>query len=267
MKRRKLLGLTGAGLMTTLVTGLAVEFQADSAQQSRNSKPRTQTGNSLSIQWLGHSCFLFSGGGARILANPFRPLGCTAKYRPPKVVADLVMISSQLLDEGSTDGLPGSPRLIYEPGVYQFNGIKLQGIATDHDRVGGKRFGSNVAWRWTQAGINLLDLGGAAAPITVEQKILMERPDVMLVPVGGGPKAYKPEEAKQAIQNLNPKLIIPTQYRTQAADAACDIAPLDAFLTLMNGVEVRRSDTDTINITPASLPSSGSVIQVLSYKF
>ncbi|MBV9386497.1 MAG: MBL fold metallo-hydrolase [Chroococcidiopsidaceae cyanobacterium CP_BM_ER_R8_30] len=266
MKRRKLLGLTGAGLMTTLVTGWTIEFQADSAQPSRKSKPRTQSGNSLSIQWLGHSCFLFSGGGVRILANPFRPLGCTAKYRPPKVAADLVMISSQLLDEGSTDGLPGSPRLIYEPGVYQFNGIKLQGISMDHDRIGGKRFGTNVAWRWTQAGINILNLGGAAAPITVDQKILMEGPDVMLVPVGGGPKAYNPEEAKQAIQTLNPKLIIPTQFRTQAADANCDLAPLDAFLSVMSGFQVRHSNTDTISLTPADLPSSGPVIQAFSYK-
>ncbi len=258
MKRRKLLGLAGAGLMTTLATGLTSDFKADSAQSS----------SSLSIQWLGHTCFLFTGGGVRILANPFRTLGCTAKYRPPtKVAADLVMISSQLLDEGSTEGVIGSPRLIYEPGVYQFKGIKLQGIATDHDRVGGKQFGTNVAWRWTQAGINILDLGGAAAPITVEQKILMERPDLLLLPVGGGPKAYTPEEAKQAIQALNPRLIIPTQYRTQAADAACQIAPLDGFLTLMNGIPVHKFSSDKISITSSDLPPNGPVIQVLSYKF
>jgi L-ascorbate metabolism protein UlaG (beta-lactamase superfamily) len=216
---------------------------------------------------LGHTCFLFTGGGTKILVNPFRTIGCTAKYRPPKVAADLVLISSQLLDEGAVEDLPGNPKLIYEPGVYEFKGIKFQGIAIPHDRKGGKQFGTNVAWQWQQAGINILHLGGAAAPITIEQKILIGRPDVALVPVGGGAKAYNAEEAKQAIQTINPKLIIPTHYRTQAADeATCDISPLDNFLTVMNGMTVRRSNSDTISLSPGNLPENGA-IQVLSYKF
>jgi len=28
----------------------------------------------------------------------------------------------------------------------------------------------NVAWRWTQAGISIVHLGGAAAPIELEQE-------------------------------------------------------------------------------------------------
>lgn len=158
MKRRQLMGYAGAGLVTALVTTLGSESQAD-AQSS-----------GLSVQWLGHTCFLFTGGGAKILVNPFRTVGCTAGYRPPKVAADLVLISSQLLDEGAVDVLPGNAKLIYEPGVYEFKGIKFQGIAIDHDRKGGKQFGSNTAWSWKQGGINILHLGGAVAPITIEQK-------------------------------------------------------------------------------------------------
>jgi len=258
MKRRQLMVYAGAGLLTTLLTTLGTEFEANSAQNS----------NSLSIKWLGHTCFLFTSGGTRILVNPFRTLGCTAGYRSPKVATDLVLISSQLLDEGAVEALPGNPRLIYEPGVYEFNGMQLQGIATNHDRQGGRRFGTNVAWRWTQGGINILHLGGAAAPITTEQKILMGRPDLLLIPVGGGLKAYTPQEAQQTIQALNPKVVIPTHYRTQAADTAnCEIVPLDEFLAVMEGMPVRRSNNDTLTVKPADLPPNGSAIQVLSYKF
>ena len=49
--------------------------------------------------------------------------------------------------------------------------MQIQGIAIDHDRQGGKRFGTNVAWQWTQGGIKILHLGGAAAPINIEQKM------------------------------------------------------------------------------------------------
>lgn len=258
MKRRQLIGYVGAGMLTALAVTLTSEDKATAAKLD----------NGLSVQWLGHTCFLFSGGGTKILVNPFRKLGCTAGYRTPSVATDLVLISSQLLDEGVVDELPGNPRLIYEPGAYQFKGMQIQGIATDHDRQGGKRFGRNVVWKWTQGGINILHLGGAAAPITVEQKILMGRPDVLFVPVGGGAKAYTPQEAQTAVKALNPKLVIPTQYRTQAADAdSCDIVAVDEFLKLMEGMQVRRSNSDTVTIRASDLPSNDSVIQVLSYKF
>lgn len=249
----------GAGLLTTLGTGIASGFSSYQAQTPKGE---------LSVQWLGHTCFLFSGGGLKILVNPFRAIGCTAGYRPPKVAADLVLISSQLLDEGAAEGLPGNPRILYEPGAYQVGGIQIEGINVDHDRVGGRRFGTNIAWKWTQGGIKILHLGGAAAPLAIEQKILMGRPDLALIPVGGGPKAYNPQEAKQVISVLNPKVVIPTQYRTQAANSgACDIVSVDEFLTLMPEKSVHRVNSDTITLRPADLPQTGSVIQVMSYKF
>lgn len=256
MKRRQLMGYAGAGLAGALFANLGSGLRVNA-----------QSGGSLSIKWLGHTSFVFTGGGTKILVNPFRTVGCTAGYRPPNVTADLVLISSQLLDEGAVEGLPGGPKLIYQPGVYQLEGIKFQGIAIDHDRVGGRRFGINTAWQWKQAGVNILHLGGAAAPISLEQKILMGRPDVLLVPVGGSAKAYNAEEARKAIQVLNPKLVVPTHYRTQAADSNnCDIAPLDDFLTVMGGMKVRRSNSDTISVSPGSLPEN-SAIQVFSYNF
>jgi L-ascorbate metabolism protein UlaG (beta-lactamase superfamily) len=95
----------------------------------------------------------------------------------------------------------------------------------------------------------------------------MGRPDVLFIPVGGSAKAYNAQEAKDAIAVLNPKLVIPTHYRTQAADAKeCDITPVDDFLTLMQGVNVRRSNNDSVAINSKSLPEN-TEIQVLSYKF
>ncbi|MBW4599634.1 MAG: MBL fold metallo-hydrolase [Calothrix sp. FI2-JRJ7] len=254
MKRRELIGYAGVGLATALITALA------------DSKVFAQAGG-LSVQWLGHTCFLFTGGGLRILVNPFRTLGCTAGYRAPKVAADLVMISSQLFDEGAVEGLPGNPKLIYEPGVYDFKGIKFQGVGIDHDRKGGKQFGINAAWSWSQAGIKITHLGAPAAPLSFEQKVLFGRPDILFVPVGGGPKAYNATEAKQAIQALNPKLVVPTHFRTQAADPnKCDISPVDEFLTVTQGTPVRRSNSDTISVGTRSLPEA-TTIQLMSYRF
>jgi L-ascorbate metabolism protein UlaG (beta-lactamase superfamily) len=250
MKRREFV-YAGAGLLVGL--GLSLVDREPVQAQS----------GGVTIQYLGHSCFLFSGGRS-ILVNPFRPGGCTAGFRAPQVSAELVMISSRLLDEGAVEGLPGSPRILYEPGAYDVNGLQVQGIGTDHDDVGGRRFGVNVAWKWNQGGVNLLHLGGAAAPITTEQQILMGRPDLLLLPVGNGPKAFTPEEAQSAIQTLNPKLVIPTQYRTSAADeTTCDLVPIDSFLALMSGVTVSQVGS-SITVAPGDLPDS-TQIRVMSY--
>jgi L-ascorbate metabolism protein UlaG (beta-lactamase superfamily) len=258
MKRRELIGYAGAGLATGLISTFGWESQSEA-----------QSSGSLSVQWLGHTCFLFTGGGARVLVNPFRTLGCTAKYRAPKVASDVVLISSQLLDEGAVEGLPGNPKLIYESGIYKYKGLDFQGSAIAHDRKGGKQFGMNTAWSWKQAGVNIVHLGVPAAPLAFEQTVVFSRlgrPDIAFIPVGGGNKGYTAQEAKQAVEAIKPKLVIPTHYRTQAADDKCDISPVDEFLTLMQGMKVQRSNSDTISINPRSLADT-TAIQVMSYKF
>ncbi len=247
MKRRQLLGYVGMGATLALGSSAGVV--------------RAQSGG-VTVRSLGHMSFLISGNGQRVLVNPFKSIGCTAGYPAPKVSTDLVLISSQLLDEGAVDVVPGNPQLLYEAGAYDVKGTKFQGIATDHDRVGGKRFGTNVAWRWTQGGVTMLHLGGSAAPIGLEQKILMGSPDVVFVPVGGGPKAYTPEEAAVAIKVLNPKIVVPMQYKTSAAKGECELGDVDKFLSLMSGVSVRRA-SGAIDVTRSSLPAT-MVIQVIN---
>ena len=257
MKRRELIRYAGVGLLTALGTTWSSRWQTYQAQ----------TSSSLTIKYLGHTCFLFIGNGLRILVNPFRDLGCTAGYRLPRVEADLVLISSQLLDEGAAEDLLGNPRILFEPGLYRIQGLEFQGISIAHDREKGRRFGNNVAWRWNQGGIKILHMGGAAAPIEIEQKILMGTPDVVMLPVGGGPKAYNPQEAKEAMQTLNPKVVIPTQYLTEAADKdVCDIMPVDSFLELTEGTPVSRINSDGITITSGDLPKNGPVIRILSHQ-
>lgn len=253
MKRRQLIRYAGASTISAIA--------ASWASQTVAQKPD----NTLTVQWLGHTCFLFTGNGKRILVNPYRSIGCTAGYSLPKMQVDVVLISSQLLDEGAVDEIPGDPKVLFQPSIYRFAGLEFQGIGIPHDREKGRRFGTNVAWRWTQAGIKILHLGGAAGSIGVEEQILMGSPDLLIVPVGGSDKAYNAAEAKQAIDTLKPKVVIPTHYLTSAADKnACPIAPLDDFLKLMNGTSVSRLSYDKIAIKPGDLPKKYPVIRILS---
>lgn len=257
MKRRQFIRNTGAGVLGAMGVGLAAQWQTAQAQSS----------GSVAIQWLGHTCFYFTGDGRRILVNPFRPIGCTAGYRIPQAEADLVLISSRLLDEGDLSNIPGNPRLLDEGRDYRFGEFLIQGTTVPHDREGGRRFGENVIWKWTQGGLNIVHMGGAAAPIGINEQILIGRPDVMLVPVGNGPKAYTPEDAVDAVRTLNPRLVIPTHYLTSgAAEDACDLVSVDEFLSLMQGTQVSQGTGTRLTLSPASLPESGMRIQLFGYQ-
>ena len=254
MQRRHFLRYTGASAIASLSFGLM-------GQSSQGQTP----GGSITIEWLGHSAFLFTGGGTRILVNPFRAVGCTKGYRLPKVKADLVLISSQLWDEGAAENLPGNPKILFESGVYEIKGLKIQGVSMLHDRVNGNRFGTNIAWRWTQGGIRLVHLGGAASAITDEQKILLGRPDVGMIPVGGGPKNYDALEAKAALEVLNPRIMIPTQYATVAADKTqCDLQTVKPFLDLVSGKNVGFISGNQLVVKRADLPKEGTLIRVFN---
>ena len=253
MKRRQLLRNASAAFVGTLGLGIASNWQTYQAQ----------TGT-LRITSLGHMCFQFSGSGKTILTNPFTPIGCTEGYAAPNLTgADLVLVSSRLFDEGFIPDGVSVNNLLDEPGAYEINGFSVQGVGMPHDREGGRRFGTNTAWLWTQAGIKVVHLGGAAAPIDLEDRILIGRPDILLIPVGGGPKAYNPTEAVAAIESLQPKLVIPTQYRTNAAGSSCELETVDEFLGLMAGTPVERVGS-TLTLQGSSLPASGMRIKVLS---
>ncbi len=255
MKRRHLIRTAGAGILALAGSQLSAQHRSVNAQNTA----------SLQVTWLGHSAFLFAGGGVRVLVNPFRTIGCTKGYRLPKVAADVVLISSQLWDEGAAEGLPGSPKILFEPGDYEVGNLRFQGVGAPHDRQGGRRFGTNVAWRWVQGSVRVVHMGGAASPITEEQKILLGSPDLALIPVGGGPKNYNPAEAKAAMAVLNPRMMVPTQYITAAADkSACELEPVKNFLDLVKGMNIQFLGGNQLQIRPQNLPKEGTLIRVFN---
>lgn len=256
MQRRQFIRYGGVSLISAIAT----------VGMSRRPSWAQNDNQPVTIQYLGHTCFLFTSNNLKVLVNPFRPAGCTSGYSLNIDPPDLVLVSSFLLDEGAVEDVPGNPQVITQPGDYNVKGIEFQGISTLHDREGGRRFGKNVAWRWTQGGVKIVHLGGAAAPITTEEKIFLTSPDVLFIPVGGGAKAYNPQEAKNAIDILNPKVIIPTQYLTAAADKDnCDLVGVDEFLNLTTDMEIKKLDTNRIAIKPTDLPEDKTVIRVLDY--
>jgi L-ascorbate metabolism protein UlaG (beta-lactamase superfamily) len=216
-------------------------------------------GSGVSITSFGHSALLIQGGGASVLVNPFKAVGCAAGLAEPRVSANVILASSRLLDEGAP---VASGKFLVNPGSYRVSGLKFEGISGVHDRVGGRRFGNATLWRWEQGGLSFAHLGGTAAQLGPSDKVLLGRPDVLILGVGGGAKVYDGREAAEIVRELRPRVVIPVQYvsgKTTPKD--CDQGSVQPFLDAMAGTPVQRRGS---RITlPGKLSGEGTVIEVM----
>lgn len=211
----------------------------------------------VSITSYGHSALLIQGGGATVLVNPFKAVGCAAGLGEPRVSANVILASSQLLDEGAK---VASGNFLVRPGTYRLAGLKIEGISGAHDRVGGRRFGQSTLWRWKQGGLDFAHLGGTAARLSPADRVILGRPDVLIIGVGGGAKVYDGSEAADVVRDLQPRVVIPVQYVAGKTPKACDQTTVDPFLKAMAGTPVKRTGSQLS--LPGKLPD-GTVIDVM----
>ena len=214
-------------------------------------------GSGVTITSYGHSALLISGGGASVLINPFKAVACAAGLAEPRVSATVVLASSRLLDEGAP---VARGKMLVDPGSYKVAGLTIEGIAGPHDRVGGRRFGQSTLWRWKQGGLDIAHLGGTAARLSPSDKVMLGRPDVLIIGVGGGAKVYTGAEAAEVVRELKPRRVIPVQYVNGKTPKDCDQTSVQPFLDAMNGTPVKRTGRSL------SLPGKldgGPVIEVM----
>ena len=164
-------------------------------------------------------------------------MGCAAGLPEPRVQAGVILASSELADEGARDIAGG--RFLVNPGSYRLNGLSLEGFASPHDRLEGRRFGNATIWRWEQGGLNFAHVGATAGPISPADRVLLGQPDVLIVGVGGGAKIFDASEAAELVKQLNPRQVIPVQYIKGETPANCDQVTVQPFLDAMAGTSVR----------------------------
>jgi len=203
----------------------------------------------LEIKSFGHSSFLIRGGGHSVLLNPFKAVGCAKGLREPNVIPDIILASSELADEGywRKKGV-----FFVKPGSYRIRGLTLEGFSTAHDHVGGRRFGYGTFWQWTQGGINFAHLGGIAGSLDPQDKLLLGRPDVLFIGVGGGAKVFTAKKAAKIVDELNPRIVIPVQYIRGKKPSNCDQTDIQPFLDVMKNLEMIKSGTNYV--LPSKLP-------------
>ena len=84
--------------------------------------------------------------------------------------------------------------------------------------------------------------------------------------MGGGIKAYNPQEARRIVKILNPRMVIPTHYRTSLSSKEnCDLAPVDEFLSLAEDLEVAQVGSDRFTVKKSYLKDDQTLVRVMNY--
>lgn len=240
-------------------TALAVGLTSSLLATATATAPApARAGSGVAITSYGHSALLIQGGGTTVLVNPFRAVGCAAGLAEPRVSANVILASSRLRDEGAENVAQG--RMLVDPGSFQVGGVRFEGIGTTRDRVGGRRFGRGTVWRWQQGGLTFAHLGGTAGRLSASDRVLLGRPDVLIIGVGGGAKVYDGREAAEVVRELQPRVVIPVQYVSGTTPPDCDQGGVQPFLDAMAGTPVQRRGS-RINL-PGKL-EGGPVIEVM----
>ena len=200
--------------------------------------PSSAIAGDLLLKSLGHASFLIQGREKSILLNPFKAIGCATDLNEPKGVgADLILASSKLADEGYN---PNNKIMFVEPGVYKFGDLLLNGIEVPHDRVGGRRLGMATVWKWEQNNLKIVHMGGAAGEIDINSQIILSRPDILFISIGGGFKSYNGREASNIVKTLKPSIVIPVHFvRGKKRSDDCDFSNADLFLENMKDFKVK----------------------------
>ncbi|MHB1006950.1 MAG: MBL fold metallo-hydrolase [Chloroflexota bacterium] len=211
----------------------------------------------MEITWLGHSCFRLRNKNTTIITDPFdNKIG----IKLGKVSADIVTISHNHYDHSNVAAVSGTPKVIDGPGEYEIGGIFITGIQTWHDQENGAKRGKNTAYLFEMDDLVICHLGDLGHTLTTEQVEAMSNVDVLLIPVGGN-FTINAAQAAEAISLIEPRIVIPMHFKTEALQIEID--PLERFARAMGLKEVKA--VPKLTVTKSSLPEETQVV-VLDFR-
>ncbi|RKX43876.1 MAG: MBL fold metallo-hydrolase [Thermotogae bacterium] len=188
--------------------------------------------DSLKVYWLGHACFLIEGQGVKIITDPYDP---SIGYPMFDVAADIVTESHQHFDHNAHGYVKGNPQIVSTPGHHKFERVEIVGYETYHDDAQGKHRGKNIVFRMVVDGVSVVHMGDIGEVIDgVSEKL--KPVDVLMIPVGGH-FTVDAREAKEIVDTIEPRIVIPMHYKTEHLKFV-GIAPVEEFLALFDEHEI-----------------------------
>ncbi len=210
----------------------------------------------MEIKFYGHACFSIEDGGVTVVTDPFQE---EIGLKLPKLSADAVTVSHNAAPYNNVDAIEGGPKVFSWPGEYETKGIHFKMIHSFHNQKEDKEQMENniVVINW--ANIRLCHLGAQGTKLTPEQLEQVGEVDILFVPVGGK-GCLDTKKAKEVIEQIEPRVVIPMCYNTDGSKL--ELNSRDAFLSVM-GTKTDEP-ADSFKVKRSELPEDNSKMVVLN---
>ncbi len=178
------------------------------------------------IEYFGHSCFRITDSkGFSIITDPYPE---DVGFSMPHIKGNLVTISHEHYDHNDTSKIEGRCSIARKPGKYLVDGHEVLGIKCYHDPVQGRQRGESIAFKYLLDGVVVCHLGDLGERFDMDVVRRIGKADIIFIPVGGT-FTIDGKEAKQYVDAIGAKIIIPMHYRTPGCTLG--ISDVNGFLS------------------------------------
>lgn len=202
----------------------------------------------ITIEYFGQSSFGISDSeGMKIVTDPYDPI---LGYTLPRISTQVLTVSHDHFDHNNVAALNGYEQLINATSGSFTNGdIRVRGFSSWHDTTEGSERGANTVYTYEINKIKVCHLGDLGHELSEELINGIGKVDVLMVPVGGS-FTINSEEAIKVINSINPKVVIPMHYGTEASRPIFEdyLAPVEDFTSKiqLEGWEIESIDNLTL---------------------
>jgi len=170
----------------------------------------------VEVTWFGHAFFqITSSAGTKIITDPFRYMG----YPMPEVWPDVVTVSKETRNHSNVGLAKGDPLVLRGLGAWglewndintTFQDVLIYNVPV-HMRSWHDDFRKGSAFVFEMDGMCICHTGDLGEPFNEDQLDLIGHIDILLVPIGGS-YTMNPENAREVVEQLKPKIAIPMHY-------------------------------------------------------
>jgi len=169
-------------------------------------------------------------------------------------------VSRDIPDTTYFQAITNEPKYVTGPGEYEIAGVLMAGARTETGADAPERALRNTAYIFDIDDVRVCHLGAIGRRPASEVVEALSGADVLLVPVGGG-NVLNAEAAAETVSLMEPKIVIPMLFKTDAATA--DLESVDKFLKEM-GAEGKTPES-RLTVTKSTLPQDTTVV-LLNYR-
>ena len=192
----------------------------------------------MKIKYLGHASFYLETEGVKIVFDPHAQIG----YEFNEVVADVILVSHSHYDHNNVGKVKGATAVITD-GFAKIKGVEITSRQSYHDEVRGAKRGNNFIHTVFDGKVSYCHLGDFGESPSEYDFSKFIGVDFLFVPVGGK-YTVDAGEAKEIVDIIRPRFVIPMHYKTELSTV--DIASIDGFLRYFptSKISVMKNESD-----------------------